>query len=522
MDGKQLRNSILQWAIKGKLVPQDPNDEPASVLLERIREEKARLVKEKKIKRDKNESIIYRGDDNSYYEKFTATGEVKCIDDEIPFDLPNNWEWCRFSSIYWQLTDGTHSTPKYTQSGIPFLSVKDMSTGKLSFTNTKFISEEEHKLLSQRCHPCKGDLLLSKVGTTGIPLIINDDREFSIFVSLALIKFFPQFIDSSFLITLLKSPLVQMQVKENTRGVGNKNWVLAAIANTLLAIPPLQEQKRIVEKIAIIRPYSEGYAYSENKLSHLNKEIKSILKKSILQEAIQGRLVPQDDSEEPASFLLQHIKDEKLGLVKVGKLKKKDVIDSTIFRGDDNKYYEKIGKSCFDISDEIPFEIPSSWLWTRIGIVFNHCTGKALNSSNNNGTPMEYITTSNLYWNKFELKDLRTMFFTSEELEKCTVTKGDLLVCEGGDIGRAAIWNYDYEIRIQNHIHKLRPYVPVCTKYFYYVFYLYKHTGLIGGKGIGIQGLSSSALHKLIIPIPPIEEQTRIVKRVDQLFQLSD
>ncbi|MBQ6167556.1 MAG: restriction endonuclease subunit S [Muribaculaceae bacterium] len=186
------------------------------------------------------------------------------------------------------------------------------------------------------------------------------------------------------------------------------------------------------------------------------------------------------------------------------------------------KYYEKIGKSCFDISDEIPFEIPSSWLWTRIGIVFNHCTGKALNSSNNNGTPMEYITTSNLYWNKFELKDLRTMFFTSEELEKCTVTKGDLLVCEGGDIGRAAIWNYDYEIRIQNHIHKLRPYVPVCTKYFYYVFYLYKHTGLIGGKGIGIQGLSSSALHKLIIPIPPIEEQTRIVKRVDQLFQLSD
>ena len=186
------------------------------------------------------------------------------------------------------------------------------------------------------------------------------------------------------------------------------------------------------------------------------------------------------------------------------------------------KYYEKIGKSCFDISDEIPFEIPSSWLWTRIGIVFNHCTGKALNSSNNNGTPMEYITTSNLYWNKFELKDLRTMFFTSEELEKCTVTRGDLLVCEGGDIGRAAIWNYDYEIRIQNHIHKLRPYVPVCTKYFYYVFYLYKHTGLIGGKGIGIQGLSSSALHKLIIPIPPIEEQTRIVKRVDQLFQLSD
>ncbi len=520
MDGKQLRNSILQWAIQGKLVPQDPNDEPASVLLERIREEKARLVKEKKIKRDKNESIIYRGEDNSYYEKFTATGEVKCIDDEIPFDLPNNWEWCRFSSIYWQLTDGTHSTPKYTQSGIPFLSVKDMSTGKLSFTNTKFISEEEHKLLSQRCHPCKGDLLLSKVGTTGIPLIINDDREFSIFVSLALIKFFPQFIDSSFLITLLKSPLVQMQVKENTRGVGNKNWVLAAIANTLLAIPPLQEQKRIVEKIAIIRPYSEGYAYSENKLSHLNKEIKSILKKSILQEAIQGRLVPQDDSEEPASFLLQHIKDEKLGLVKVGKLKKKDVIDSTIYRGDDNKYYEKLGKETICIDDEIPFEIPNSWSWSRLGSIFSHCTGKALNSSNNKGTPLQYITTSNLYWDRFELGTLRTMPFTDDEIEKCTITKGDLLVCEGGDVGRAAIWNYDFDMRIQNHIHKLRSYTPLCTKFFYYVFFLYKHKGFIGGKGIGIQGLSSGALHKLLIPIPPLEEQDRIVVEIEKSWQV--
>ena len=152
-----------------------------------------------------------------------------CIDDEIPFEIPQGWEWCRFSSIYWQLTDGTHSTPKYTLSGIPFLSVKDMSTGRLSFSNTKFISEKEHKLLSQRCHPCKGDLLISKVGTTGIPLIIDDDREFSIFVSLALIKFFPKFINSSFLITLLNSPLVQMQVKENTRGVGNKNWVLTEI-----------------------------------------------------------------------------------------------------------------------------------------------------------------------------------------------------------------------------------------------------------------------------------------------------
>ena len=252
-----LKKSILQEAMQGKLVPQIAEEGTARELLEQIRQEKERLIKEKKIKRDKNASIIFRGEDNSYYEKFLATGEVKCIDEEIPFEIPQGWEWCRFSSIYWQLTDGTHSTPKYTQSGIPFLSVKDMSTGRLSFANTKFISEEEHKLLSQRCHPCKGNLLLSKVGTTGIPLIIDDDREFSIFVSLALIKFFPKFVDSSFLIALLNSPLVQMQVKENTRGVGNKNWVLTAISNTLLAIPPLREQQRIVEKIDILSPYTD-------------------------------------------------------------------------------------------------------------------------------------------------------------------------------------------------------------------------------------------------------------------------
>ena len=252
-----LKKSILQEAIQGKLVPQIAEEGTARELLEQIRQEKERLIKEKKIKRDKNASIIFRGEDNSYYEKFLATGEVKCIDEEIPFEIPQGWEWCRFSSIYWQLTDGTHSTPKYTQSGIPFLSVKDMSTGRLSFANTKFISEEEHKLLSQRCHPCKGNLLLSKVGTTGIPLIIDDDREFSIFVSLALIKFFPKFVDSSFLIALLNSPLVQMQVKEDTRGVGNKNWVLTAISNTLLAIPPLREQQRIVEKIDILSPYTD-------------------------------------------------------------------------------------------------------------------------------------------------------------------------------------------------------------------------------------------------------------------------
>ena len=189
----------------------------------------------------------------------------------------------------------------------------------------------------------------------------------------------------------------------------------------------------------------------------------------------------------------------------------------------DNLPYEKIGKNepvC--IADEVPFDIPESWEWVRLGEIFQHNTGKALNSSNKSGVLLEYITTSNLYWDRFELENLRSMYFTENEIEKCQVSKGDLLVCEGGDIGRAAIWLKDYKICIQNHIHKLRSYVPLCTRFYYYVFFLYKYAGWIGGKGIGIQGLSSNALHSLLVPVPPIAAQERIVKRLETIKPLSD
>ena len=241
------------------------------------------------------------------------------------------------------------------------------------------------------------------------------------------------------------------------------------------------------------------------------------LKNSILQMAVQGKLVPQDPNDEPASVLLERIRAEKEKLIKEGKIKK-EKNPSVIFRGADNLPYEKVGKNepvC--IADEVPFEIPDSWEWVRLGNIFQHNTGKALNSSNHAGKLMEYITTSNLYWDHFAIDKLRSMLFTDAEIEKCTATKGDLLVCEGGDIGRAAIWNFDYDIRIQNHIHRLRAYLPVCTEYFYHLFYLYKHAGWIGGKGIGIQGLSSNALHAVLFPFPPLEEQKRIVEKIVEL-----
>ena len=246
------------------------------------------------------------------------------------------------------------------------------------------------------------------------------------------------------------------------------------------------------------------------------------LKNSILQWAIQGKLVPQDPNDEPASVLLEKIRTEKARLIKEGKIKK-DKNESFIFRGDDNSYYEKFLATgevkC--INDEIPFEIPQGWEWCRLGYIFSHSTGKALNGTNRKGNLYTYITTSNLYWDRFELSSLKEMYFTEEELGKCTATKGDLLVCEGGDIGRSAIWNYDYNIRIQNHIHKLRSYIPLCTRFFYYVMYLYKGIGYIGGKGIGIQGLSSGALHNILIPTPSINEQKRIVSQIEAIMPIA-
>ena len=240
------------------------------------------------------------------------------------------------------------------------------------------------------------------------------------------------------------------------------------------------------------------------------------LKNSILQMAVQGKLVPQDPNDEPASVLLERIRKEKEQLIKEGK-SKKEKNPSYIFRGADNLPYEKVGKNepvC--IADEVPFEIPESWEWVRLGNIFQHNTGKALNASNRTGSLLPYITTSNLYWDRFELGNLREMYFSENEIEKCTATKGDLLVCEGGDIGRAAIWMFDEDIRIQNHIHKLRSYTEVCTEFFYYLFYLYKHAGWIGGKGIGIQGLSANALHALLFPLPPLSEQKRIVSKIKE------
>ena len=515
MNGKQLKNSILQWAIQGKLVPQDPNDEPASVLLEKIRQEKERLIKEKKIKRDKNASIIYRGEDNSYYEKF-ADGKVVCIDDEIPFEIPSGWEWCRIRDISQSYIGLTYKPTDVTQTGTIVLRSSNIQEGQLDLNDIVRVSTpipdklwvEENDIVI-----CARNGSKKLVGKSAIVDSLKEPMTFGAFMAICKTPIF------RYVYNFLQSELFYAQL----RGVSGTTTINQLTQNNfnnfLIPIPPFGEQQRIDERLQIIIPFVNKYSESQEKLDVLNNSLYNSFRKSILQEAIQGKLVPQDDSDEPSSVLLQRIRKEKLRLVKEGKLKKKDVVDSVIFKGDDNKYYENIGNNLVDITDDIPFEIPNNWVWTRIGYLFAHNNGKQLNKGNTAGTLMEYITTSNLYWDGFRLDHLKMMPFEESEIERCQAIKGDLLVCEGGDVGRSCIWDYDFPIMLQNHIHKLRPYIDVCTKFFYYIFYFYNVTGVIGGKGIGIQGFSAKALHNTLVPLPPLQEQQRIVAQIEKLFE---
>ncbi len=231
------------------------------------------------------------------------------------------------------------------------------------------------------------------------------------------------------------------------------------------------------------------------------------LRQKILDLAIHGKLVPQDPNDEPASVLLERIKAEKERLIKEGKIKR----TKKSAKSSDTPHY-----------GNVPFEVPNGWVWCKLGDIFQHNNGKQKTSSNQNGKLLKYITTSNVYWGRFDLSEIKEMRFLESELAKCTAKRGDLLVCEGGDIGRAAIWDYDQIICFQNHLHRLRGFVPICTKYFLFSLMFCKIKGLIKGKGIGLMTLSANDLHNIPIPLPPLAEQQRIVTEVDRWFALID
>ena len=451
---------------------------------------------------------------SSYYEKFIATGEVKCIDEEIPFEIPATWEWARINTIGISQLGKTLDRGKNIGQEYPYLCSINVYWDGIDLSKIKTFKLRDDELPKYRLH--KGDLLICEGGDYGRCCVWDRDEEMYYQNALHRIRFYCGLF-----------PIFYKFVFELYRNIGYivgqgqtiKHFTYESMKSIVFPVPSISEQKRIVELLKEVLYLVKRYDKRQDALNYLNERINVKLQKSILQEAIQGKLVPQIAEEGTAEKLLAEIRKEKERLVKEGKLKKSVLSDSVIYKGDDNKYYEQIDKETKEITEDILFDLPDKWQWCRIGAIFMHNNGKQLNKGNSKGKLMKYITTSNLYWDGFVLDNLKEMPFENNEIDRCMAVKGDLLVCEGGDIGRSCIWNYDFPIMLQNHIHKLRPYIPLCTKFFYYIFNLYNLAGLIGGKGIGIQGFSSKALHNTLVPLPPQKEQYRIVTQIEKLFE---
>lgn len=484
MTPEQLKASILQYAIQGKLVEQRPEEGTGEELFQEIKRKREVLIKEKIIKKDKrtNSTINFL---------------------EVPFDIPENWMWVTLGSILNKLTDGTHKTPRYTSTGVKFVSVKDMSNGFLSLENTKFISEEEHKELFARCNPEKGDLILSKVGTTGVPAIVDTTEPFSLFVSVALLKFDCECIDVEFLYYMLMSPLVQAQATENTRGVGNKNWVLDAIASTMVVLPPLSEQKRIVKKIKELLPYVDRYAASYEKLEQFNAKFPEDMKKSILQYAIQGKLVEQRAEEGTGEELYQQIQAEKQRLVAEKKIKKE--------------------KPLSEISeDEIPFDIPESWKWCRMGSLGITQTGNTPSKAHPEyqGKDIPFITPGDILDGDICYEN-QALSIAGMKVARICEAGSILQVCIGGSISKVAMTKQ--RVTFNQQINSITPFC--CdNRYIYYVmmsFYFSKTMKEKAG-GTATPIINRGIWNTLLLPLPPLAEQKRIVAKIEELLPLCE
>ena len=360
---------------------------------------------------------------------------------------------------------------------------------------------------------------MSKVGTTGIPALVTTDKEFSLFVSVALIKLTQNKFSNEFLVFMIQSPLVQEQAKENTRGVGNKNWVLSAVSKTLMVVPPLEEQERIKNRLNLVLPYIEKYSSSQEKLDLLNINIVTILKKSILQEAIKGKLVPQMAAEGTAEELLEQIKAEKQKLVKEGKLKKSALNDSIIFKGDDNKYYEQVGKKIVCIEDEVPFEIPNSWVWVRLCAIVDFSKSQTISSSmldmDSWILDLEDIEKdSGRLLQKKRMKDLlsksdKHLFYKGNVLySKLRPYLNKVIVADEDGACTTEILAFDF-----GHIYNKYAQAYLMSPFF--VDYANSDS-----YGIKMPRLGSKKGNNALFPIPPLREQQRIVEKIEQLMQL--
>ena len=519
---KYLKSGAGREWFKKEVVDKPENFEPASILLEKIRQEKERLIKEKKIKRDKNASIIYRGEDNSYYEKKLATGEVKCIDEEVPFEIPKGWEWCRVSSLF-------QINPKVVaedNTSAAFIPMEAISAGYGS--EFRYYEKEWGEIKSGYTAFADNDIAFAKI----TPCFQN--RKSAIFeglpngigagtTELKILRTYGETINRWFVLYFLESPYF---IDEATfKGTANQQRIIVGyLENKLFPLPPLAEQERIVGKIGLVMPIIDKYSKSQELLDKMNVELNECLKKSVLQEAIQGKLVPQIAEEGTAHELLEQIKTEKQKLVKEGKLKKSALNDSVIFRGDDNKYYEQIGKKCLDITDEIPFPIPNNWAWSRLS---------SMCSIVNGFTPLR---SESKFWdcgtiNWFTVEDIKNqgemIYSTKQKITDEATSKerivraGSVLLCCTASVGQCALAKIDLTTNQQFNaltVKDVNRFILTDNYLFWFSKTLKTTLQRLSGKTT-FEFVSVKKVGNILIPIPPFQEQQRIVAQIEKLFE---
>ena len=514
MTGQQLKNSILQMAVQGKLVPQDPNDEPASVLLERIRAEKEQLIKEGKIKKEKNPSIIFRGADNLPYEK-VGKNEPVCIADEVPFDIPESWEWVRLQNICNIVSARRVHQSDWKSSGIPFYRAREIGVlaDKGKVDNDLFVSEELYNDFAKSGVPHPGDLMVTAVGTLGKVYVVQpQDRFYYKDASVICFENFGRTIPE-YLQLVMMSPYMTSLIKSKSTGTTVGTITIVCAKQYLIPIPPLDEQRKIIKRLDNLKLLIESYAEEESALSKLNTQFPEILKKSILQYAVQGKLVPQNPADEPASVLLERIRAEKEQLIKAGKIKR-DKHESVIFRRD-NSYYEKVDEIERCIDDEIPFEIPENWEWVRFFSIVEIATNLV--------SPERYfdymhIAPDNIEKSTGTLLECRTVAQDKVSSPNHLFFKGQILYSKIRPLLRKAVIA-PFDGLCSADMYPLK--TPLNKEYLLRYILSDSFNAQVAtamSSRVKMPKINQAELSKVLIPVPPIHEQERIVNKIKELY----
>ena len=514
MDTKVLRQKVLDLAIRGKLVPQDPNDEPASVLLERIRQQKQQMVKDGKLKAKdiKNDTIIFVSEDNLHYEKF-ADGSVKCIEGEIPFELPDGWAWSRLGAVAEAIGDGDHQPPPQTSFGVPFLVISNVSGGRLSFENTRFVSKEYFSQLPETRKPRNGDLLFTVTGSYGIPVLIDSDDKFCFQRHIAIVR--PCTISNRYLYVILGSSYVKSICDAKATGTAQKTVGLATLRELLIPVAPYKEQMQIYAQTQDALSIVDSVSSDKEDLLNIIESAKA----KILDLAIRGQLVPQDPTDEPASVLLERIRAEKEELIKQGKIKR-DKKESVIFRGEDNSYYEKMGGKVVNIDDEIPFELPESWAWCR-----GYSCFEGLGSTKPQGDFFDYIDIDAIDNRLHCIKDAKHLPVSDAPSRASRAVKD-------GSVLFSLVRPYLENIALVEEKHSN----CIASTGFYvcnsngvllpeFMFFLMISGYVVNGlnqymKGDNSPSISKDNIENWLYPVPPIGEQQTICAKLKTVFTL--